>query len=344
MSLFRPFNTLNTLDLHAAGEPCRVLYSACYNLPGATMRERLDVMRTQKDSIRTLLMLEPRGHQAMFGSLLTRPATDDADVGILYMSSGGYLDMCIHGTICSARAVDELCIPLKTPDVVKMDAVCGRIEAHLHRGSNGRVREVTVQNVPSFVFTPQPVMLEVEGFGPLQGYVVFAGNFFVLVENPFPEPISPESHSEGFYLDFGMRVRAAANKAVAVAHPTNPSTREIALAIIYERQGREPLHIRNTVIFGDGQMDRSPCGSGTSALMTLMHHLGELQVGEPYVSESFIGSFFHGSLKEETQVGDFPAVVPQVRGLASLMARCEFYCEETDPFPAGFVVDQKRER
>jgi proline racemase len=146
-------------------------------------------------------------------------------------------------------------------------------------------------------------------------------------------------YGKDFYVDFGMRVRAAANKAVAVAHPTNPSTRTIALTVIYEQLGDAPLHVRNTVLFGDGQMDRSPCGSGTSALMTLMHHLGKLDIGAPYVSESFIGSVFHGQLKEETLVGPFRAVVPLVRGQANLMARCEFYREDADPFPNGFVVD-----
>lgn len=339
MNPFRPPATYHTLDLHAAGEPCRVLYSDCYDMPGESMRKRLDFMKEQNDPIRVLLMQEPRGHKAMFGSVLCRPVTDDADVGILYMDTGGYLDMCIHGTICSARAVDELGLPLHTPDVVKLDAVCGRIEAHLHRGENGRVKEVTVQNVPSFVFTPEPVLLDVEGYGPLPGYVVFAGNFFVVVKNPFPEPISPKSHSKDFYVNFGMRVRAAANKAVSVAHPTNPSTRTIALTVIYEELADAPLHVRNTVVFGDGQMDRSPCGSGTSALMTLMHHLGKLDVGAPYISESFIGSVFNGLLKEETLVGPYRAVVPLVRGQANLMARCEFYREEADPFPNGFVVD-----
>lgn len=339
MYQFNSSSPIRTIDLHAAGEPCRVLYADCYDLPGDSMRKRLDYMREYMDPIRSFLMQEPRGHKAMFGSILCSPTTEDADVGIIYTDSDGYLDMCIHGTICTARAVAELNIPLHTPDVVKLDAVCGRIQATLHRNEHGRVEKVTVQNVPSFVFTPEPVELDVEGFGKLPAYVVFAGNFFVLVENPFPEPLSKDSHGKDFYIDFGMRVKRAANKAVSVAHPTNPSTREIALAVIYERQSKDPLHVRNTVIFGDGQMDRSPCGSGTSALMTLMHHLGELPLEAPYVSESFIGSIFQGCLKEETLVGPYRAVVPLVTGQPCLTARCEFYREDNDPFRNGFVVN-----
>lgn len=332
-------SSVHTIDLHAAGEPCRVLYSACQELPGKTMRERLDYMRNHLDVIRSFLMQEPRGHKAMFGSILCHPVTPDADAGILYTDSDSYLDMCIHGTICTARAVAELGLPLHTPDKVVLDAVCGRIEATLHRGATGRVEEVTVRNVPSFVYTPQPITLQVPGLGTVKAYIVFAGNFFVLVDYPFAEPLGPESHDKSFYVDLGMRIKNAANEALQVEHPTNPSTRKIALAVIYQRKATNPLHVRNTVIFGDGQMDRSPCGSGTSALMTLMHHLGELRIGDDYISESFIGSIFRGTLRESEPVGPYPAVVPLVTGRPYLTARCEFIREESDPFRDGFIID-----
>lgn len=333
------FESVHTLDLHAAGEPCRVLYSACQELPGSTMRERLDYMREHLDVIRSFLMREPRGHKAMFGSILCHPVTPDADAGILYTDSDAYLDMCIHGTICTARAVAELGLPLHSPDCVALDAVCGRILARLHRNEQGRVEEVTVQNVPSFVYTSEPITLQVQGLGPVQAYVVFAGNFFVLVDYPFAEPLGPESHDKAFYVDLGMRIKRAANEAISVQHPTNPSTREIALAVIYQRKGTQPLHVRNTVIFGSGQMDRSPCGSGTSALMTLMNHLGELELGAPYISESFIGSIFRGELKASDPVAQYPAVIPLVTGRPYLTARCEFIREANDPFRDGFVID-----
>lgn len=329
--------SVRTLDLHAAGEPCRVLYQSLYDLPGDTMRERVDYMKEHLDAIRSFLMQEPRGHKAMFGSILTRPATPDADVGILYTDSDGYLDMCIHGTICTSRAVAELGLPLHTPGHIVFDAVCGRIESDLHYGPNGKVDEVTVQNVPSFVFTPEPIQLEVPGFGTLPAHVVFAGNFFVLVEYPANEPISAASHDRNYFIDLGMRICNAANAAIAVSHPTNPSTKRIALAALYQRVGREPLHVRNTVIF-DGQMDRSPCGSGTSALMTLMHHLGELDYEQPYISESYLGSRFYGCLRPAAPVGFYPAVTPRVTGKPYLTARCEFFRESEDPFRDGFLL------
>ncbi len=331
-------SSVRTIDLHAAGEPCRVLYQTLYDLPGRTMRERLDYMKAHLDEIRSFLMKEPRGHKAMFGSILCRPVSEGADAGILYTDSDGYLDMCIHGTICTARAVAELGVHLHTPGHVVFDAVCGRIEAFLTYGDNGKVSEVTVQNVPSFVYTPEPIELELPGVGLLPAYVVFAGNFFVLVEYPFDEPIGSSSHSKDYFIDLGMRIKEAANRAIAVSHPTNPSTREIALAVLYQKVGENPLHVRNTVIFGDGQMDRSPCGSGTSSLMTLMHHLGQLPLGEKYISESFIGSRFVGRLRATEPVGNFPAVTPLVTGRPYLTARCEFFREESDPFRDGFLI------
>lgn len=339
MKTLNDITSVRTLDLHAAGEPCRVLYASLIDLPGETMRERLDYLKSNLDGVRSFLMQEPRGHKAMFGSILCRPVSPDADAGIIYTDSAGYLDMCIHGTICTARAIAELGMPLHTPGQVTLDAVCGRIHAYLNWGDNGKVKEVTVQNVSSFVYTPEGIHLDVPGLGMIKAHIVFAGNFFVLVDYPFDEELSPKTHSKDFYIDLGMRIKKAANDLVSVQHPLNPSTREIALAVLYQRKGQNPLHVRNTVIFGDGQMDRSPCGSGTSAIMTLMHHLGELPCNASFISESFIGSRFHGQIREAAPVAQYPAVTPFVTGRPFLTGRCEFIRESDDPFRDGFLVD-----
>lgn len=331
--------SVRTMDLHAAGEPCRVLYEACYNLPGKTMRERRDYMQEHLDDLRKFLMQEPRGHKEMFGSILCRPVNPDADAGIIYTDSDGYLDMCIHGTICTARAIAEMGLHLHKPGQVTLDAVCGRIVARLRWGRYGKLDRVTVQNVPSFVYTPEPIKLDIEGLGQVDAYVVFAGNFFVLVEYPKDQLLAPEAHSKNYFIELGMRIKRAANEAIQVRHPLNDSTARIALAVLYQRKAAKPLHVRNTVIFGDGQMDRSPCGSGTSALMTLMNHLGELAPMEPYISESFIGSIFHGHIRSAKSVGKFRAVTPFVTGQPFLTARCEFFREQADPFRDGFLVN-----
>lgn len=333
---------LHTLDLHAAGEPCRVLRDARFTaVPGSTMRERLDYVKANLDELRLAVMREPRGHEAMFGSILTRPATPDADVGVLYICPGGYLDMCVHGSICTSRAVTELGLPLHNPDRVVIDAVCGRIIGELQRDAQGKAKTVTIQNVPSFVYTPEPVALEVAGLArPVPAHVVFAGNFFVLVDYAAlgQEPALLEEHPARDLQDLGLAIRAAANAAVKVAHPTNPSTNEITLTVLYERKGTAPKHMRNAVVFGEGQMDRSPCGSGTSALMTLLHHLRELELGQQMVSESYIGSVFHGELRDGGTVGPYRAVVPRITGRAFLTARSEFFREADDPFRNGFTV------
>jgi len=338
MPIPRNTTSVKTIDLHVAGEPCRVLFEALHDLPGDTMRERLDCMKREFDDIRRFLMQEPRGHKAMFGSVLMRPATPDADVGILYMNSGGYLDMCIHGTICSARVVAECGMPLRSPGKVVFDAVCGRIEAELHFGDDGKLNTVSVRNVPSFVFTPEAVLLDVEGIGTVPAYIVFAGNFFVCAEYPFEDPLSLKSHGKEFYIDLGMRLRAAANRAVRVAHPTNPSSREIALSVFWQRAEGHPRRLRDTVVFGDGQMDRSPCGSGTSALMTLMHHFRELDFGEEFISESLLGTRFKGRIFPGQNIDTFPTVIPEVSGVPFVTACCEFFRESEDPFRNGFLI------
>lgn len=334
--------SLHCLDLHAAGEPCRVLRDARFDaVPGATMRERLDYVKIHLDVLRRAVMHEPRGHEAMFGSILMPPATPDADVGVLYICAGGYLDMCVHGTICTCRAAAELGLPLHNPDRVVIDAVCGRIIGELQRDAQGRAKTVTIQNVPSFVYTPEPVMLEVAGLPcPVPAHVVFAGNFFVLVDYAAleQEPALLEAHPARDLQDLGIAIRDAANAAVKVAHPANPSTNEITLTVLYERKGDAPKHMRNAVVFGEGQMDRSPCGSGTSALMTLLHHLGELELNQQMISESYIGSVFHGELRAGGTVGPYRTVIPRITGQAFLTGRSEFFREPDDPFRSGFCI------
>ena len=334
--------SLHCLDLHAAGEPCRVLRDARLTaVPGATMRERLDYVKANLDELRSAVMLEPRGHEAMFGSIIMPPATPDADVGVLYICPGGYLDMCVHGTICTCRAAAELGLPLHDPGRVVIDAVCGRITGELQRDAQGRAKTITIQNVPSFVYTPEPVMLEVAGLArPVPAHVVFAGNFFVLVDYAAlgQTPALLEDHPARDLQDLGIAIRDAANAAVKVAHPTNPSTNEITLTVLYERKGTDPKHMRNAVVFGEGQMDRSPCGSGTSALMTLLHHLGELELNQQMISESYIGSVFHGELRDGGTVGPYNAVIPRITGQAFLTGRSEFFREADDPFRSGFSV------
>lgn len=332
-------NVVHTIDLHAAGEPGRIIYDDFSWIPGKSMRDRLDYLKTHEDTLRQFLMQEPRGHKDMFGAILLPPITPEADAGIIYLNSDGYLDMCVHGTICAARAMVELNRPLKDPNMVVFDTVGGHIRAALKKDNNGRVISVTVQNLPSFVFNTAPLFMDIDGLGTVKADIVFAGNFFVVVEElkQYNLLIKPENATK--LIEYGLKIRDKANALIKVQHPLMPSTKEIALAVFYSKKGDHPLHVKNTVVFADGQMDRSPCGSGTSALMTYFHSQGELPLNTPYISESIIGSQFQGTLINETNVGDFPAVIPQVTGASYLLGRHEFIREEEDPFHDGFLIN-----
>lgn len=172
--------TIKTIDLHAAGEPCRVIYEHFYDVEGQTMFEKKQYLIQHADQIRKALMLEPRGHSNMFGSILTKPVTPGADAGVIFLANSGYLDMCIHGSICTARALIELGIEVKNRNKVVFDTVGGQITAHISYDHRDVVSEVAIQNVPSFVWNKSPMILPIEGLGEIRADVVFAGNFFVV--------------------------------------------------------------------------------------------------------------------------------------------------------------------
>lgn len=334
-----PFAKIKTIDLHAAGEPCRVVYEALKDLPGATMYERKEYLARHYDFVRSALMQEPRGHKDMFGAVFTDPISPDADAGVIYMNSDGFLDMCVHGTICAARAMIELKTSLKDPSKVVFDAVCGKITAHLDFDAEGKLEKITVQNVPSFVLTPEPLHISLNAHKHFDVYVVFAGNFFAVTEHRPDKKLQIHTHHGARLIDLGLRIRDATNAALKVRHPDYPEIpTKVALTVIYERQGTSPLHAKNTVIFADGQMDRSPCGSGTSALMTYFNFNDELPIGVPYISESIISSKFYGRLVEKTKVGPYSAVIPQVSGMSYVTSYNTFVLDEFDPYKDGFLL------
>lgn len=333
------FDRLHTLDLHAAGEPCRVIYPDLWDLPGETQRDKRDYMAKHFDKVRSFAMCEPRGHRDMFGSVLTKPSTPDGDVGILYLTTGGFLDMCGHGTLCSAAAIKELKIPTKNPNQIFLDAPAGRIiVSTLPPDEKHAAPRYCFQNVPSFVLTPEPVPIQVESMGTLHVSLVFAGNLFVLVEYPYNERLAPSTEYGQRLLTMGLQVREAANQQLLRIHPLLAPDTKVDLTVFYQIQKESPLHVKNAVIFGNGQLDRSPCGSGTSALMTFFNHHGQLSIGAPYLSESIIGTFFEGSLVEKRMVQGVRTVIPQVIGTPFVTGRSEFVRSTADELSDGFLI------
>jgi proline racemase len=306
--------------------PTRVITAGVDPIPGATMLERKLHFETEMDDLRLLLMREPRGHSAMSGAILQPPTRDDADWGVLFIEVSGCLPMCGHGTIGVATVlVDAGMVEVREPEtVVRLDTPAGLVEARV-AVEDGRARSVTLRNVPSFLYERDRRVLDVT----LD--IAFGGNFYALVPVDDIDPaLAPE------YIRRGAEIMAAVNEDAPV-HPADPRIAGCR-HVVFHAPGRDGADARNATSIHPGWLDRSPCGTGTSARMAQLHARGELPIGAPFVNESVIGTRFTGRLVEETRVGDLPAVVPEITGRAWVTGTGTYLLEADDPFPAGFAL------
>lgn len=326
---------ITTIDAHAGGEPLRVVTAGLPRLKGATMLERRREMREHHDAVRRILMWEPRGHADMYGAILTPPVTPEADYGVLFMHNEGYSTMCGHGIIALTTVLLETGMhPVAGEEtVIRYDSPAGLITA---RGTvvDGRVRQVAFENVPSFVYAPA---VEVETpYGTFPVAVVFGGAFYALVDASVAG-LEVRKEQVQDLIAFGMAVKHAVEAQLDVVHRLEPELRGIYGTIICGPPVDPAAHGRNVTIFADGEVDRSPCGTGTAARVAWLYANGQLGLGEPYVHESIIGSHYTARVLRETQVSDIAAVVPEIAGRGYLTGFHTFVVEEDDPF-AGFLV------
>jgi len=328
---------ISAIDTHTAGEPTRIILNGLPLVPGATMMEKKQYMADNLDHFRTLLMHEPRGHGDMFGALLTRSTTPRGQYGVLFLEQTGYLDMCGHGTIGLATAL-VACgkVPPEEPEtVVTLDTPAGLVEARA-RVEGGQVIEVSVANVPSFLYA-RDVEIDVPEIGSLAIDISFGGNFFAMVPaGALGVSIHPDNTARLVHL--GMLIKEIVNDKLDVRHPVERQLHDVELTEIYERPDPDKPAAKNAVIFGDGQVDRSPCGTGTSAAMAAQHAKGELPLGVEFTNESIIGTQFRGRLIDETQIGPFQGVLPLFTGAAYITGFQQFVVDPRDPLKYGFSL------
>ena len=332
---------IRVVDSHTEGMPTRVVTGGIATLPGADMLARRAVFEAEHDHLRTFLMFEPRGHAAMSGAILQPPTRPDADVAVLFIEVSGCLAMCGHGTIGVATVlVEEGMVPVTEPVTrVRLEVPAGLVLADVEV-EDGRARAVTITNVPSFVHATD-VTVDVPGLGPVVIDVAFGGNFYALIPaERLGIPLEPAREQD--LIRAGLAVIAAADAQVAPVHPEDDRIRGIEHLVVTApgddgAAGGGPVDGRSATVIHPGWIDRSPCGTGTSARLALLHHRGELGVGTPYVHASFIDSRFEGRIAGTTTVGDRPAIVPTIRGRAWVSGRAEFVLDPTDPFPGGFL-------
>ena len=328
--------TFRVVDSHTMGEPTRVIYDGFPEFQGSTMMERKEYLETHFDHYRRALMLEPRGHRDMFGALLTEPVSPEADLGVIFMDSGGYLNMCGHGSIGSATvAVETGMVEVTEPCTkVVLEAPVGLIRARV-KVERGRAVEVSILNVPSFLYR-ENLELELGEYGTVPFDIAFGGSFFALVDS---QKVSLALRQENLeqLTDFGMRLREKINRTVPIRHPyLNITT--VDLVEIYGPADNPAADRKNVVIFGDAQADRSPCGTGTSAKLATLYAKGELAPGEEFVYESITGSLFRGMITAEIDVAGRQAVIPRITGSAYITGYNEWVLDDRDPLRDGFLL------
>jgi proline racemase len=285
-------------------------------------------------------MCEPRGHAAMSGAILQPPTRQDADVGVVFIEVSGCLPMCGHGTMGTATVLVETgMVELKEPvTLIRLDTPAGLVEASVEV-ADGRAASVTIRNVASYLHLRDAVV-RVPGLGELTLDLAFGGNFYaILPAASVGLEVRPDRHDE--IIDTGLRIMDAVNVQLEFAHPENP---EISSCrhVIFTAPGYGQFAARAAVAIHPGWVDRSPCGTGTSARMAQLAARGELGLHENFVHGSLIGTGFTGRLVDTVTVGEFPGVIPTVRGRAWVTGMGHYLLDPDDPFPAGFLIGRNR--
>jgi proline racemase len=300
------------------------------------MMEKKKYLMEHYDDLRTALMLEPRGHRDMFGALLTAPVHKEADFGVIFMDSGGCLNMCGHGSIGTASMLVETgMVKVTEPytDVV-LDAPSGIIHARVHV-VDGEAVEVSIQNVPAFLYQ-RDMEIDTEKFGKVTYDISFGGSFFALVD---AEKIGLKLDTANIeeITQLGMELRDRINATVSVRHPYLDIT-TVDLVEFYAHTADGKADMKNCVIFGDAQADRSPCGTGTSAKLAALYAKGELSLRSEFLYESITGSVFRGEAVSEVEIAGEKGIIPQITGSAYITGLNEWIIDEQDPLRNGFLL------
>jgi len=311
--------SITTVDYHTGGEPFRIVTGGVEPLEGRTILEQRRFAEEQLDHVRRLLVYEPRGHADMYGCFVTEPEDGGADLGVVFFHNAGYSTACGHGTIALVTWAIESGL-LQGPEVV-VDVPSGRLHAEA-RVESGRVASVRFRNVPAFVHARGLTAAgrEVD--------VAFGGAFYASLE----EQVEPAELPR--LIELGRAIKADLEQTHAIVHPDEPELRDVYGVIFWQDESAKPLTQRNVTVFADGEVDRSPCGSGTSARLALLHDEGRLATGEPLRHLSIVGSEFTGRVVEETPAG----VVTEIEGSAHLTGRHEFVLEPDDELGEGFLL------
>lgn len=328
--------TFSCIDAHTAGNPVRVVSGGGPQLDGDSMSERRQHFLAEYDWIRTGLMFEPRGHDMMSGSILYPPTSDDCDVGILFIETSGCLPMCGHGTIGTVTvAIEHGLVDPETPGVLRLDTPAGPVEARYEMDGD-YVESVRIVNVPSYLEATD-LTVECPDLGPVTVDVAYGGNFYAIVE-PQDNYGGLQDVTVNQLLRWSPVLRRRLNEQHTFVHPADDTIRGLTHIEWAGDPTTDEADGRNAVFYGDRAIDRSPCGTGTSARVAQKVARNELQVGDTYVHESIIGSLFQARVERQTRVGEKEAIVPSIEGWAQVTGLNTIFIDDRDPYAHGFQV------
>ena len=335
-------NSIYIVDSHTGGHPTRIVVGGLPKIPGGPVARQRDYVKNNLDEIRQLLCNEPRGHAGMYGAILTEPGNEDADFGVIFYSVLGYDDMCGHGTIgVSTVLIETGMVPAQEPTTeITLEAPAGiiRVKAKV---AGGKVKSVSLVNVPSFLYQ-KDLALDIPGYGEVKGDVAFGGNWYYYV-NATEIGTRVRSENVDSLIQAGSAIRNELNKAFDLVHPTDPniSRKLLGVSFIDSPLKNKDADQNNAMVEGK-LVDRSPCGTGTCGRMAILFARNKLGLNEDFVNESISGSAFRGRLLEETKVGKYPAVVPEITGSAYITGFNHIVLDPDDPIGAkGFLLGQK---
>ncbi len=306
-------------------------------LKGNTILERRRFAKEHYDNLRTALMWEPRGHADMYGCILTPPVTPDADFGILFIHNEGFSTMCGHGIIGIATVLLETGMtPMVSPTTtIKIDSPAGLITAYAHV-ENDRVKSVSFHNVPSFAAALDEIV-DVPGLGIVRYDLAFGGAFYAYV-NAADVGVTCSPRDYRLLIEKGMAIKNAVMKNKRIVHPFEEDLGFLYGTIFVGAPTQEGSHSQNVCIFAEGEVDRSPTGTGVSGRLAIHYRRGEIEMNQPIVIESIIGTRFTGKVVEETTFGPYPAIISEVTGEAHIVGRNELWINPNDPLRDGFIL------
>jgi 4-hydroxyproline epimerase len=329
-------HTFFCIDGHTAGNPVRLVAGGAPLLKGATMSERRQDFLARFDWIRTGLCFEPRGHDMMSGGFLYPPTRADADIGILFIETSGCLPMCGHGTIGIVTfGLEHGLIQPAEPGKLRIEVPAGVIDVAYEREGD-KVTSVRITNVPAYV-AAREIEVNVEGIGPLSIDVAYGGNFYAIIE-PQGGYTGLDDLGAARLVELSGRIREAVRAQFEPVHPLDKTIRGVSHVLWADEPRGEGADGRNAVFYGDKAIDRSPCGTGTSARLAHLAASGRLFPGDRFVHESYIGSRFVGRVERTTTLGDQSAIIPSIEGSAIATGFNTIWIDRADPFWEGFQV------